>query len=664
MKRRQRVAADNPIVLGSLASDLNGTIRRLTDILADALADHWDGRAGAETALTTKSLFDLWCRQSLVASPDQAADLVESHLKGRPGDADGVATILRGQCEVPADDADLASSRLVSTWSASPLVDALRPVVWDAYRSQRDKFCAQTAHVLVARVLLYRVGEDKGLFPERVSGTTWASERQKAAALTWATGWVLALLEQVRGSMRTLVPSVYESGEFDWWTVDVSHRGALDAPARGRLEHHDAVLSSALEDAVDTLDSYSFKAVDVDVWHDVYQHYLPSEERQRLGGFYTPDELVSLTLQLARWAADEEGLCERRLIDLACGSGTFLVQASRILVDHLDQARGCHQEIADAKAPWERSQKALERVAASIHGIDLHPFAAFLATINVLFVVLESYVKVKSSNHGFVLDLAVFAHDSLEKAKAEEISPQLWAAMNSRVASTEHSLKRFGEVVDRRFDVVVGNPPWGGILKGRLAPVFDSSTKQRYRTEYPSSAVGKYDIYGLFLERGLGWLADGGILSLITQNTYFDKDWAATLRDHIATHSTVEVLTDLGPFGQLFFKRMNTPAITTLRKEKPADDALVHVVRTHPPAKWASKTVEQRRAEVTRSVSKVLAAKAPRSPLTAGVAYYTSAAQAQLRATAATRWQFDSASPVKGPRNPVPVSSIPATGRG
>ena len=131
----------------------------------------------------------------------------------------------------------------------------------------------------------------------------------------------------------------------------------------------------------------------------------------------------------------------------------------------------------------------------------------------------------------------------------------------------------------------MGNPPWGGILKGRLAPVFDASTKQHFRREYPSSAVGKYDIYGLFLERGLGWLADGGVLSLITQNTYFEKDWAATLRGHVATESTVEVLTDLGPFGQLFFKRMNTPAITTLRKGKPAGDTMVCVIRTHPPAK-------------------------------------------------------------------------------
>lgn len=658
MTNRQRVAANRPVVLGSLASDLNTSIKRLTALLGEALGDYWDGRAGATTSTTTKSLFGVWCRQSLIASPDQAVDLVIEHLKTRPGDSEGVASILRTQCEVPAAAADRAADRLVGTWTTAPVADDMKPIMWEAYGSQREKFCAQTAHVLVARALLYRVGEDKKLFPERISGQTWEREQTNARASAWTTGWVFFVLEQVRAFMRTLVPSVYESGEFDWWVVDASHRTGLNGTERGRLERHDAGLNSALEDAINALDGYNFTAVDVDVWHDVYQHYLPSEERQRLGGFYTPDELVSLVLELAGWVPGSVGLCRRRLIDPACGSGTFLVQASSVLLEHLEQRLACHRDVSRAKTPWERSQLTLERLAGSIHGIDLHPFAAFLSTLNVLFVVLERYVAVKSANHGFVLDLAVFAHDSLEKTKAEEISPSLWAAMNSRVALTEYSLKRFGEILDRRFDYVVGNPPWGGVLKGRLAPVFDAVMKQKYRTEYPNSAVGKYDIYGLFMERGFGWLGDDGVLALITQNTYFDKDWAAHLRDYLATSGSIETLVDLGPFGQLFFGRMNTPAVTTVRKRIPASDFVVEVVRSHPPRKWKSRKVEQRRGEVTRAVAKALISKSPRSANTGGVAYYTPVPQAQLKSTAPVRWQFDSAFPVKGPRHPVAISTL------
>ena len=658
MRRLMRATSSNPVILRRLAPELNGTITAAATGLSETLDDHWRGRVGAKAQETTRSLFDLWCGQSLVATPSQAATIVANFLGGHPHDVAGTAGVLKFQCEVPAADADRAATQLIGVWAANQTAAALVDSMWDAYRATRDKFCAQAAHVLLARILLYRVGEDKGLFPERLSGDSWAGEKSRAAAAPWGTTWLFSLLEQVRSQMRGLVPSVYERGEFDWWVVDASHRPQLSAAEAGRLSDHDAALSTALENGIDSLDGYTFKSVDVDVWHDVYQHYLPPEERQRLGGFYTPDELVRLTLDACSWAEENVGICERRLIDPACGSGTFLVQATETLVRHLTLDLACHADVTQAKAPWEKSQRGLERIAKCIHGIDLHPFAAFLATLNVLFVVLESYVTVKSTNPNFVLDLAIFAHDSLEKSKAEEISPGLWQAMNSRVALMAQSRQRFVEVVDRKFDVVVGNPPWGGILKGRLAPVFDVSAKQRLRAEYPHAAQGKYDIYGLFVERGLGWLAPEGRLSLITQDTYFDKEWAADLRKYIATSSRIDQLISIAPFGQLFFHAMNTPAISALTRDSAPENWEVEVVRTHPPAKWAVKGEAKRRAEVVRSVRAALRTKAPRTPTGVGLAYYTPVPQAQLVQSAGTRWQFDSASPIKGPRNPVGVSSL------
>ena len=63
------------------------------------------------------------------------------------------------------------------------------------------------------------------------------------------------------------------------------------------------------------LNGYSFGQVDVDVWRNVYQHYLPAEERQRIGGFYTPDELVNLVLDLAEYSSTASGLCELSFLD-------------------------------------------------------------------------------------------------------------------------------------------------------------------------------------------------------------------------------------------------------------------------------------------------------------------------------------------------------------
>lgn len=59
-----------------------------------------------------------------------------------------------------------------------------------------------------------------------------------------------------------------------------------------------------------------------------------------------------------------------------------------------------------------------------------------------------------------------------------------------------------------------------------MAPVFDETKKRRFKEQYPDAAVGKYDIYGLFLDRGLQILKEGGWLGMVTQDTYLEKEWA------------------------------------------------------------------------------------------------------------------------------------------
>lgn len=648
MVSRRAVEARNSATLEALAADLRLFVDRLQAVAGQVLDAQRSGALGAATWVTTSSLFDLWCRQSLVATPGQARSLVEDHLRTRPHDVAGIAAILRGQCEVPRADAETAAAQCVSAWSASASAIALDEPIWSAYAATRRKFCAQTAHVLAARLLLYRVGEDRALWPERISGTAWATERGRAAGAPWPSPWVLSLIEQMRDWMRGLVPSVYERGEFDWWAIYGSHRAALAVAELTQVELLDDRLGNTLQDFVDTLDAYEFAAVDVDVWHDVYQHYLPSEERQRLGGFYTPDELVALMLSLAGWISERQDLCRTRLIDPACGSGTFLVWASRALLDHLDLPQPCHAELLSLKASWERARFRLERVADCIHGIDIHPFAAFLSTLNVLFVILDDYVAAKKHAPALTVDFAIFARDSLDKTKAEVIRPELWEAMNSRVALSEHSLHRFAEMADRKFDVIIGNPPWGGVLKGRLAPVFDAATKARYKVEYPAAARGKYDVYGLFLERGVGWLAPAGRLTLVTQNTYFDKEWAAGLRDLLAKNTTIRALVDLGPFGQLLFGAMNTPAIGVFDESVAGNDRnVVDVIRTEPP-RWTVAGSAARRTQLIDSVASALARR-PALSGTPSIARLVAAAQAELQRTAVTRWILDVTIPSPSP---------------
>jgi hypothetical protein len=135
-----------------------------------------------------------------------------------------------------------------------------------------------------------------------------------------------------------------------------------------------------------------------------------------------------------------------------------------------------------------------------------------------------------------------------------------------------------------RFDRVFGNPPWGGVLKGPLAPVYDTSKKERFAREYPSAAKGKYDIYGLFMERALQILKPGGRVGLVTQGTFVDKEWAAGLRMLLASRCHLRYLVDLNPFGQLFFHAMNIPCITVADLQDKVDgkEECIAILSRHP----------------------------------------------------------------------------------
>lgn len=176
----------------------------------------------------------------------------------------------------------------------------------------------------------------------------------------------------------------------------------------------------------------------------------------------------------------------------------------------------------------------------------------------------------------------------------------MFEQLNSRIQLAAASSERYRTLLNTKFDFVVGNPPWGGVLKGPLAPVYDEAKKQRFKREYPNAASGKYDIYDLFIERAHQILAWGGRFAMITQDTYLDKEWARKLRRLLSTKATIHTIVDLNPFGQLFFHAMNTPAVTVFDAEAPKDGNFRGVVTTAP--RFEEKDQERRRELVLSTV--------------------------------------------------------------
>jgi len=118
------------------------------------------------------------------------------------------------------------------------------------------------------------------------------------------------------------------------------------------------------------LDVYNFDKLSEDVLKELYQELVDPISRHDLGEYYTPDWLAELTL-------DQINYRSGRLLDPACGSGTFLFAAVHRL-----------------RAQKMTGRKLVEHALNSIIGIDVHPLAILMAKANLLLALrneLETY---------------------------------------------------------------------------------------------------------------------------------------------------------------------------------------------------------------------------------------------------------------------------------
>ena len=228
-----------------------------------------------------------------------------------------------------------------------------------------------------------------------------------------------------------------------------------------------------------------------------YERSLSPESRRRSGAVYTPRYLAEFILDLAGHGL-EPPPAEPRVLDPACGCGVFLACAAGRLVE------GWRRGGAD---PGSRSDALRLRrlVERRLFGVDTDPRACELAVQSVREVVAAATPATR-------LPAAYFAGnvrcaDFLELGPAGSAKP---ARGRSPFAGP--------------FDLVAGNPPY--VSTARLS----GAAKAQLRTRF-SSAFGRIDLYALFLEHAVEFLAPGGTLAFITPDKYLTTGSARRLRE-------------------------------------------------------------------------------------------------------------------------------------
>jgi len=137
---------------------------------------------------------------------------------------------------------------------------------------------------------------------------------------------------------------------------------------------------------------FRLRDIEVDILKGLYESLIDPDQRHDLGEYYTPDWLADRICK----AAIRDPLRER-VIDPACGSGTFLFHAIRRLLSAAEE-----QKIAPAPAVVV----AIEKVA----GIDIHPVAVIFSRVTYLLALMPTLQRGRPGS----ISIPVYLGDALQ----------------------------------------------------------------------------------------------------------------------------------------------------------------------------------------------------------------------------------------------------------
>lgn len=329
---------------------------------------------------------------------------------------------------------------------------------------------------------------------------------------------------------------------------------------------------------------FELRRVEADVLKVLYESLIDPDQRHDLGEYYTPDWLAHRVVE----AAVDAPLAQR-VLDPACGSGTFLFHAVRRLV------------AAGRAARWDGG-RIVAACAEQMRGLDVHPVAVTLARVTWLLALapvlpersgqltvpvflgdamqwnLRRYlggadvlVEVPGEAPlqvpaGFAEDQARFeaALGALNQGLTEDMTPaavgrrlaRIPGAAPAEVAALETTFARLQALYragrngiwtfvlrnlvrpvwlsrpEQRVDRLVGNPPW--IVYRHLSPVMKDRLREglsEYGLWVGGNLATQQDLCALFWARGAErYLAPGGRLAFVLPFALLNAPVFAALR--------------------------------------------------------------------------------------------------------------------------------------
>lgn len=293
-----------------------------------------------------------------------------------------------------------------------------------------------------------------------------------------------------------------------------------------------------LQEITNLFNKYDFTSVDRDILGKLYEQFITREERKKLGQFYTPESVIDYILDQIEYTKNIE---DKKIIDISCGSGGFTTRATNRLINKL-------KNNTDKK-------DVIEKIINSVYGMDINPFACYLAETNMLIQLLDLIVEVKKENPKYIVPkIKIFQTNSMEM-------PLLLSNEEQEIKDIKNKAGQFIE----GFDFVVGNPPYLEAKK------MDVGTKKLCIETCPNVANGAFDLFVCFIDKGLRLLKTNGKLGYIFPNKFLIANYAKKMREELLDKYTIKEIIDVSEC-EIFENVSVYPVIMIVQNKKPQDN--------------------------------------------------------------------------------------------
>lgn len=421
------------------------------------------------------------------------------------------------------------------------------------------------------------------------------------------------------GALFTKADDRYNSGLFHFKTSDGSTE-TLDNFTLD-LNIDDSVLKDVIKNLYYPESPYEFAYMPADILGQVYEQFLgkvirlagkraiveEKPEVKKAGGvYYTPTFVVRHIVKntVGLFLADKSpvqvaGLDKRiknatplRVLDPACGSGSFLIEVYQYLLDwYRDQyiaddpekyAKGKEPKLYQAaKNAWRLTIAERRRILLThIYGVDIDPQAVEVTKLSLLLKVLEGETSDAIARQMDMFNLralpdlvgnircgnSLVASDFYKSYQISLFDADQQIKVNAFDWRREFSFyaKSGG------FQFVIGNPPYLYSAGQEFSEYFKSRYSfSQYQTDY----------FVYFVEAALQLLREGGTLGFIIPDSWLNSENFSTMRQRLFAGWSVDQICS---FTFKVFKKANIENSILIASNKPLKSDVPIITFTSP----------------------------------------------------------------------------------